>query len=202
MHESPLSQTTDDRLADILFAGEEIEEEITVDDARIAVTSHRVLAFMPGGGDRQFDHADRPNVVDASVQTTGRRRYLSWAVRSVVYGAVLVGGGYLLHSSGVLSTFDGTSVPNNQAVGDVGRMIGTFSNLFGVLTDVLVLVGVVLLAVAAALAGLYYASRSEELVIERAGREPIRVPVGGEQAEAAASRIRSLVGTSSKPRND
>ncbi len=45
MGQSPLSQASDDRLLDMLFAGEEIEEEIELEGARIAVTSHRLLAF-------------------------------------------------------------------------------------------------------------------------------------------------------------
>ena len=202
MSESPLSQTSDDRLADILFAGEEVEEEIMVGDARIAVTSHRVLAFTPDGDERLFDHADRPNVVDAGVQTAGQRGYLSWAVRSVVYGGVLVGGGSLLHNSGVLTTVGGSDVPAGQSISGVDRAIRIAWNLFNVLTDAFVVVGVVLLALAAAFAVRYHLSRSEELVIERLGRDPIRISADDEEAEAAARQLRALVGTSSNPRND
>ncbi|WP_327053283.1 hypothetical protein [Halomicrococcus gelatinilyticus] len=202
MSESPLSQTSDDRLAELLFAGEEVEEEIPVGGARIVVTSHRVLAFTPEGDERLFDHADRPNVVDARVRTAGRGQYLSWAVRSMVYGGVLVGFGTLLHNSGVLATVGGSNVPGGRAIGGVDRAIRVASDLFGVLTDVFLFLGVALLVLAAAFAVRYYASQSEELVIERLGRDAICIPADAERAETAARQIRGIVGTSSNRRND
>ena len=194
MRQSPLSQASDDRLLDMLFAGEEIEEEIELEGARIAVTSHRVLAFMPNGGGRRFDHADRPNVLDASVQPAGKNGYLSWSVRSVVYGLILLGGGYLLNSSGILTELGETKAPDGQIGGGVSQMISSMATMFAALTDVLLLVGVVLLLAATLFGGLYLATRSEELVIERAGRDPIYVPVNGEEAEDAARRVRSALG--------
>ena len=202
MNQSPLSQASDDRLAEMLFAGEDIEEEVALDGARIAVTSHRILAFMPEGGDRRFDHADRPNVLDASVQTAGRNSYLSWMLKSVLYGVITLGGGYVIHSSGILSQLDGTKAPKNRAVSGVNAMVELMSNLFVFLADALVFVGAFLLLVGAALGWVYYTSRSEELVIERAGRDPIRVPVGGERAESVARTIRASVGTGSKSQTD
>ncbi|WP_435155581.1 hypothetical protein [Haladaptatus sp. DFWS20] len=194
MRQSPLSQASDDRLLDMLFAGEEIEEEIELEGARIAVTSHRVLAFMPEGGGRRFDHADRPNVLNASVQPTGQNGYLSWTIRSVVYGIILLGGGYLLNSSGILTELGSTETSDGQIVGGIGQMISSMAIMFGVLTDALLLIGGVLLFAALTFGGLYFTTRSEELVIERAGREPIYVPVAGEEAEDAARRIRSVLG--------
>ncbi|WP_266078983.1 hypothetical protein [Haladaptatus caseinilyticus] len=194
MRQSPLSQASDDRLLDMLFAGEDIEEEIELEGARIAVTSHRVLAFMPEGGGRRFDHADRPNVLDASVQPTGQDGYLSWTVRSIVYGMVLLGGGYLLNSSGVLTQLGNTKGPDSHIVGGIEGMIASMAIMFGVLTDALLLIGGVLLFAAIVFGGLYFVTRSEELVIERAGRDPIYVPVDGKEAEDAARRIRSALG--------
>ncbi|WP_458188893.1 hypothetical protein [Haladaptatus sp. NG-WS-4] len=202
MQQSPLSQASDDRLLDMLFAGEEIEDEIELTDARIAVTSHRVLAFMPEGGERRFDHEDRPNVLDAQVQPAGHQGYLSWSVRSFVYGVLLLGGGYLINSSGVLTQFGAAETTSGQVVGGVKELITLMIGLFTVLTDVLLLAGGGLLLAAVVFGGLYLASRSEELVIERAGRDPIRVPVDGEEAKDAARRIREAVGTSSKPSAD
>ncbi|WP_049969419.1 hypothetical protein [Haladaptatus cibarius] len=194
MRQSPLSEASDDRLLDMLFAGEDIEEEIELEGARIAVTSHRVLAFMPEGGGRRFDHADRPNVLDASVQPTGHDGYLSWVIRSVVYGIILLGGGFLINSSGILAKLGNTEAPNDQIIGGVGQMISSMAVMFGVLTDALLLIGGVLLFVAFVLGALYFVTQSEELVIERAGREPIYVPVNGKEAEDAARRIRTTLG--------
>ncbi|KZN25358.1 hypothetical protein A4G99_02325 [Haladaptatus sp. R4] len=202
MGQSPLSQASDDRLLDMLFAGEEIEEEIELEGARIAVTSHRLLAFMPEGEDRRFDHEDRPNVLDARVQAAGHPDYLSWCVRSFIYGLLLVGGGYLLDSSGLLTGFGDTNTASAQAVAGVQGMVGTMVHAFSLLTSILLLVGGVLLLVGLILGILYLFTRSEELIIERAGRDPIRIPVDGNEAEDAARRIRAAVGTGSKPSAD
>ncbi len=202
MGQSPLSQASDDRLLDMLFAGEEIEEEIELEGARVAVTSHRLLAFMPEGGERRFDHEDRPNVLDARVQSAGHPDYLSWCVRSFIYGLLLVGSGYLLNSSGLLTNSGDTNTPNTQAVAGIQQMIGTMADAFSLLTSVLLLVGGILLVAAIVLGILYLLTRSEELIIERAGRDPIRIPINGNEAEDAACRIRAAVGTSSKPSID
>ncbi|MFH5799587.1 hypothetical protein [Haladaptatus sp. CMAA 1911] len=202
MEQSPLSQASDDRLLDMLFAGEEIEEEIELEGARIAVTSHRLLAFMPDGGERRFDHEDRPNVLDARVQAAGRPDYLSWSVKSFVYGLLLVGCGYLLNSSGLLTAFDSARSADQQALLAVQQMVGTMVSAFSLLASILLPVGGVLILAALVFAVLYFMTRSDELIIERAGRDPIRIPVDSSEAEDAAHRIRAAVGTSSKPSAD
>lgn len=202
MEKSPLSQASDDRLLDMLFAGEEIEEEIELEGARIAVTSHRLLAFMPEGGERRFDHEDRPNVLDARVQAAGRPDYRSWSVKSFVYGLLLVGCGYLLNSSGLLTAFDNAKSANQQALLAIQQMVGTMVSAFSLLASILLPVGGTLVLVALVFAVLYFMTRSEELIIERAGRDPIRIPVDASEAEDAARRIRAAVGTSSKPSAD
>jgi hypothetical protein len=202
MSQSPLSQATDDRLASMLFQGEEIEDEFTVKGARVAVTTHRVLVFTPDGDGRRFDHADRPNVLDASVETTGRSSYVGWGVRTGIYGTVLLGSGILLKSSGVLDQLDGTAPSTDAPGAEIAQMVSLLPKLLGTLTNVLLVVGGLLLLAAVALVGLYYESRKRELVIERAGREPMRAPVSGEDAERVARQLRTTVGTGSKPRSD
>jgi hypothetical protein len=202
MEQSPLSQASDDRLLDMLFAGEEIKEEIELEGARIAVTSHRLLAFMPEGGERRFDHEDRPNVLDACVQAAGRPDYLSWSVKSFVYGLLLVGCGYLLNSSGLLTEFDSARSADQQALLAVQQMVGTMVSAFSLLASILLPVGGILVLAALVFAALYFVTRSEELIIERAGRGPIRIPVDGSEAEDAACRIRAAIGTHSKPSAD
>jgi len=199
MSQSPLSQATDDRLSNMLFQGEEVEEELSVEGARIAVTTHRVLVFTPDGEGRRFDHADRPNVVDAAVETTGHTSYVSWGIRSGVYGAVLLGGGLLVQLSGILDRLGAATPPESAGL---GGLVGMLPDALAALTDAFLAGGVVLLLAAAALTGLYYRSRSRELVIERAGRDPMRVPLRTEDGEQIARRLRSAVGTGSKPPSD
>src|SRR6056297_1382444 len=200
--QSPLSQATDDRLSNMLFQGEEIEEEFTVDGARFAVTTHRLLVFTPEGDGRRFDHVDRPNVVGASVETTGRESYVDWSVRTGVYGVVLLGGGLLLEVSGVLDRIAEVGTGGRTASPTLPGFVEALPSLLATLTDVLVGVGALLVVGALALTALYVSSRERELVIERAGRDPMRVPVRDDDAEEVARRLRTAVGTSSKPRSD
>jgi len=202
MSQSPLSQATDDRLGEMLFQGEEVEDEFTVEGARVAVTTHRVLVFTPDGDGRRFDHADRPNVLDANVETTGQRSYVEWGVRSGVYGAVLLGGGVLLRTSGILDQLGAANPPEDAPGAGISQLISFLPTAFGALTTTFLVGGGLLLLAAGALAALYFSSRERELVIERAGRDPMRVPVHGDDAEEVARGLRTAVGTSSKPRND
>jgi len=202
MSQSPLSQATDDRLSEMLFQGEEVEDEFTVEGARVAVTTHRVLVFTPDGEGRRFDHADRPNVVDASIETTGHDSYVGWGVRAGVYGAVLFGGGLLLKTSGLLDSLGGVTPPEDAPGAGIAQLVSVLPKALGMLTTGLLVGGGLLVVVALALVGFYFSSRERELVIERAGRDPMRVPVRDDDAEEVARRLRTAVGTSSKPRSD
>ena len=204
MSQSPLSQATDDRLANMLFQGEEVEEEFTVEGARVAVTTHRVLVFTPDGdaNGRRFDHADRPNVLDATVQTSGHDSYVGWGTRVGVYGTVFLGGGLLLKSSGILDQFGSVDPPESGPGSGISQLVSVLPEAFAALTNVLLLVGGLLLLVTVALLALYFGSRERELVIERAGRDPIRVPIRGDEGERIARRLRASVGTGSKPSGD
>ena len=202
MSQSPLSQATDDRLSSMLFQGEEVEDELSVEGARVVVTTHRVLVFTPDGDGRRFDHADRPNVVDATVETTGRDSYASWGVKSGVYGAVLLGAGVLLKSSGILDSLGAAASPEGASGAEVSGLLGRLPQMLGALTDGVLIGGVLLLLAAGALTAMYLQSRKQELVIERAGRDPMRVPLLSDDAEQIVDRLRTAIGTGSKPRGD
>jgi hypothetical protein len=202
MSQSPLSQATDDRLGEMLFQGEEVKDEFTVEGARVAVTTHRVLVFTPDGDGRRFDHVDRPNVLDAKVETTGQGSYVEWGVRSGVYGAVLFGGGVLLKMSGLLDELDAANPPEDAPGAGIAQLVSFLPKALGALTTTLLVGGGLLLLTAGALVALYFNSRERELVIERAGRDPMRVPVRGDDAEEVARRLRAAVGTGSKPRSE
>ena len=69
-----------ERAEEMLYAGESVEETFEVDDARILVTSHRVLAFTPGAEGATFQQADRPNV--AGVSRVLAAKVCCWSVGS------------------------------------------------------------------------------------------------------------------------
>jgi hypothetical protein len=78
-----------ERAEEMLYAGESVEETFEVDDARILVTGHRVLAFTPGADGATFQQADRPNVAGVSSGARAESGLLERGVRMGVIGVVL-----------------------------------------------------------------------------------------------------------------
>lgn len=195
-------------LDELLFEGEEVEKRTTVGAGEIAVTTHRVLVVTPEEGTgaterakgeesererRSFDHADRPNVVGAAVRSTGEETYLDWGVRSGVYGVALLSGGYLLKHSGVFGVFSNVQADGSSEPTGVIRLATALSGASETLTGLLLLVGVLAVVAAGALLYRYSDSRSRELVIELAGREPIRIPVDEGEGERAVAELRAAL---------
>lgn len=182
----------DYRLDELLFQGEEIEEDIELDGARIAMTSHRILVLQPGGDGRHFDHADRPNVTDATVTTSGEPKYRDWTVRGAMYGAVLLVGGILLGYSGTLQQIANVQVDASPDAGAVVQVLDLVVSTLELLAGGLLVSGILAMGATVGLMGLYVHTRRCELIIELAGRDPIRVPVDSEEGERAANLIRHV----------
>lgn len=177
------------RLNELLFEGEEIEERTSLDAAEIAVTTHRVLVLTPEGDGRAFDHADRPNVAGTTVENTGEDAYLNWGVRSGVYGIALLSGGYLLKQSGVFGVLSDAQAEGSPELGGILQVTAALSSVFETLTGLLLLVGILSVLAAGALLYRYNNSRSQELVIELAGRDPIQIPVEEAEGERAVDEL-------------
>ena len=178
-------------LADMLFEGETIEEEIAVSRGTLAVTTHRVLALTGEGDDQRFSHADLPNIQDAQLKTRGRLVYLFWAVRCGVIGLLLLGGGVLLRTNQMFQSLLETDLSNTQAVAVVGDLLAMVTTWLSMLNVLLVFVGLLLTAAGLGLVGLYLNTRDRELVIEVVDRDPIAVPVDEEEGMHAISRLKA-----------
>lgn len=180
-------------LADMLFEGETIEEEIALSRGTVAVTTHRVLALTGEDDDKRFAHADLPNVRDARLRTRGRVGHLEWAARCGVVGILLLGGGVLFQTKGMFRMLTQAQVSGNPAVAGVGEMLSTVATWLSMLNLLLVFAGLLLAAAALGLVGLYLNTRARELVIEVAGRDSIRVSVEDDEGSRAVSRLKATI---------
>lgn len=180
-------------LSDMLFEGETIEEEIAVSRGTVAVTTHRVLALTGEDDDQRLAHADLPNVRDARLRTRGRLGYLAWAARCGVVGVLMLGGGVLLQTDGVVRTISRVRVADNPAVAGVGDLLSTVGTWLSLLNLLLVFAGLVVAAVGLGLVALYLSTRNRELVVEVADRDPIRVPVEETEGKRAISRLNAVL---------
>jgi hypothetical protein len=180
----------------MLFEGETVEDEISLSNGTIAVTSHRVLALVQRDDTQRFEHADLPNVDDVRTQTRGTFRYLNWGIRGGVIGVLMLGGGVLLQTNPMFQQMFETleDVQSTGSVAGVGEMIGTIMTFLSMLNVALVFVGLIATMGALGLVGLYLNSRQRELVIDVVERDPIRIPVEDEQEEAhATSRLKGTL---------
>lgn len=166
---------------DLLFDGERAVETANLGDARVVVTSHRVLVV---GGQRPLRAEYRPNVTAASVETTGRTELLGPGLRAAVGGGVALAAGLLVDLD-VGATLD---PPDATGFGGLFGLLGRLLDALALLDDALLLAGAVGVVVGTALLGWYLWSRRRVVAIGVAGAEDIRldVPTG---AREAASRI-------------
>ena len=180
-------------LADMLFEGETIEEEIAVSRGTLAVTSHRVMALTGEGNEQRLAHADLPNVRDAQLKTSGRLSYLAWAVRCGVIGILLLGGGVLLRTNQMFQSLTQIQLSDSPAVAGVGDLLTTVATWLSMLNVLLVFAGLLGTAAALGLIGLYLTTRDREIVIEVAGRDSIRVPVDENEGMHAISLLKATL---------
>jgi len=179
-------------LDDLLFQGESIQEDVGMSTGQVALTSHRLLVFTPEVDGKRFSHADRPNVLGASVTVEGDTRYRDLMVRGSVYGILLLGGGYLLDNYPAFKSLTSMDVTSNQATAGTVGMVSGIVSMLGLLTSVLFLAGLVTLIATATLLALYMRTRRRELVIDVAEREPIRIPVAATEGEQVVEMIERI----------
>lgn len=190
----PLGPGPTDALSELTYAGESVVDSVTVSGGTVTVTSHRVLALLPGESGPNFVAVDRPNVESVAVASAGDAGHGVRALRYGVYALALIGGSFLV-------SFDSMSAVDPPAAAGAGQVVSMAVQLTSVLTvvdDVLRIAGVVVLLVALAFAALYGYSRDRHLAIGIAGGDPVRVPL--RQSEpASVDRLRVALEKASNP---
>ncbi len=184
-----------ERTEELLYAGESVEESVEIDDARVFVTSHRVLAFTPGADGATFRQADRPNVAGVSSGSRGESTLLEQGVKMGVVGGVLVVAGFVLDFGALVGDVD---LAGGQAAGQVGLggILGTLGTALVVLRDLdqyMQLAGALLVLLAVVLVGVYWHLRESTLRIEVEGDEDIQVPGPADGTEAVVDRLERAV---------
>lgn len=176
-------------LDELLFRGETIEEDINLDCARVAVTTHRIFALTSNKNSMEYDHADRTHLRDATVELAGNADSRNWTVRSSILGAALLSSGYVIEQSSFLAPL---------GIGDEATTTGTgllaaLSSALGLFSALFLLGGIAFVLAATALSAHYVRTRKRELIIELVDRDPIRIPVAEEEGQEAAARLRGWV---------
>ena len=179
-----------DRVEELLYEGETVEERVEIGSSAVVVTSHRVLAFTPERDGANFQQADRPNVTGVSADSSGDATFLGYAVRATAYGLVLIVAGVLLPLDSILSD---VAMPESTGQLGIGGVLGLFEQILSVLRnlgDFMQLIGALLLLFAIVPFGVYLWSRERLLVIDLAeADDSIRLPAPESDSEAVADRL-------------
>jgi len=191
-----------ERVEELLYDGETVDEQVEVGTAAVVVTSHRVLVFTPKGDGPNFQQVDRPNVTGVSLQAGGDAKFLRQAARAALYGLILIVTGVLLPLDDVLS---GVGLPSSTGQLGIGGIMGMFQQMLSLLRnldDFMRLVGALLLLFAIVPMGVYLWTRERTLEISVAGDEAIRIPAPETEREAIAERLEMAIlppGVSGEP---
>lgn len=182
-----------DRVEDLLFDGEAIEEAIDVGDARVVVTSHRVLVFTPETEGANLQQADRPNAEGVRIDASGRDQLRQFGVKAGGVGLLALVLGSLISLDGLLAAPETGGAASRIGIGGLMSMLGAVVALVNLLDDLLRAAGAFALLVGVGAVGVYLWTRRRYLVIDVAGDETMRMPAP-ENTERAVERIRAALG--------
>lgn len=166
------------KVEDLLYESESIEEVVDIDDARVVVTSHRVLTFTPKMDGENFQQVERPNVAGVSTSAIAPTNLAARAIRYGMYSAMLMLAGVFIDFGGLIggASFDTQSLQGTGASGIAGMAQGMVS-FFAQLDELMRTVGALGLLVAVAIFAVYWLLRTPTLAITIAGdREDLHVP--------------------------
>lgn len=191
-----------DHVTELLYDGETVVESMDLGDARVVVTSHRVLAYTPDAEGAAFRQVDRPNVLGVSTGHRSRGTLLRRGGRWAVIGLVLLGVGAVVDMDAIVGDVDlGGGAGSQIGVGGVLGLVRTVLDLLRSLDEFLVVAGAIVLLLAAMVLGAYLRTREPTIVVAVAGEEPdIHLP-RGEDDVAVHERLRAAIspGPSGRP---
>ena len=183
-----------DRVHELLYDGESVRETVAVDDARVVVTSHRVLAFTPDGDGPNFRQLERPNVVDVTTGTDGNPALLARGLRWGAIGGLLAVVGSVVDVGAIVGDVD-LSGPDAGGVG-IGGVLGAVQTMLDLLSQLdvfLQLLGGLGLLASSLVLGAYLLTRDATLVVEVAGEEAnLHLPRPADSA-AAVARLEAAI---------
>ena len=181
------------RVEELLYDGERVEQSVDVDSAQVVVTSHRVLAFTPDLEGENFQQVDRPNVEGLGTGSRTREEILlNYGVKAGVYGLLLVGAGYFIDFDSIVGDIDvGAAGAGKLGLGGILDMTQTMIDLLAQLDDLMLLFGALALVLSVVFLGVFWYLREPTLVIETAGDgDDIHVP---RPDDAATEQLRQAI---------
>lgn len=169
-----------DRVDQLLYDGEAIEERFDIDSAHVIVTTHRVLTFTPDSDGEDFNQVDRPNVLGVTLGSGGSNAALWSALKYGVLGLILFIPGFVLDFESLIgdSGSFNTEGADRFGSGEILDVMELIISVFIRLDDLLLAGGLLAFLVAAAYV-LYYwhVQRDPALVLETAGeRDNLYLP--------------------------
>ncbi len=156
----------------LLHAGEEVEEEVSVGDAQVVVTTQRVMVFTPHSEGENVRYFDRPNVVGVETSNSGNRQVLSAGATIGLSGVLMmfIGNTLSLSAPAAVSDLSGEPVPGADLAGTMASAIELIDTLF-------LLLGVLLLANGLVVVGYYFMKRKPAVALRIAGDDDVELPV-------------------------
>jgi hypothetical protein len=166
-----------DRVNQLLYEGETVEDSLDLDTATLVITSHRVMAFTPASDGANFRGVERPNVAGAAHGSRDRKSFLWYAGQAGGAGLALVVVGVLIDFDALVGGVDfGLESTAGLGIGGILQMVQQLLALIAMLDEISQLLGALLLLVAAGLLGLYAWTREPTIVVEVAGDDDIHLP--------------------------
>lgn len=180
------------RVEQLLFDGETVEAEVEVGTATVAVTSHRVLAFTPQVDGKDYRAIDRPNVRDVERRHVDGVDVRARAAKLGVAAVVLLGTGAVFDPAALIPRPDLSAAEGADGVGSAVGVVDGMIGAFHALDTVLLALGGLLGALALALVGLHYVTRSSRVAVDVAGEEP-PVLLPGRIDDESLARLRDAI---------
>lgn len=181
-------------VADLLYEGETVRQEVAVGDDRVVVTSHRLLAFTPTREGENYRQVDLPNVADVRVGSDGEGHLLGQAGRAFLYGAVLLAVGVFVDFGAFVPTdaFANTGAAGRLGLGGIIAVMQRFLNLIASLDEIARLVGALVVLFSTFVLAVYMLTRDRAVVVRVAGdADDVVVPASedGVNADAAVADL-------------
>jgi hypothetical protein len=180
-----------DRVEELLYEGEAVEDHVELGTASVVVTSQRVLAFTPELEGSNFSQVDWPNVDGVKTSAQSRVDLLRRGVRYGVMGTVLVVTGQTIDFRGIVGdTSVGGAAVDQMGISGIMSLVNSLLALMRQLDNVMQALGALALVLATVLVGVYWYTREPTLAIQVAGGEDIHVPRADEDA---TERLREVL---------
>lgn len=173
-----MSEAWTERVDQLLYDGETIETRVSAGANEIVVTSHRVLTVAPNSSGERFETVDLPNVVGVDTSAAGRVSLLRRGLWGLIIGVGLFAGGQMLELGSLFELPSSTG--SNTGLGSTLNTMQRIFDLFGLVDELMVNAGLLLLCVGLLFIAGYGYTRDHYLSIAIAGEQAdIEVPLDG-----------------------